>query len=333
MHEIIHQNIAQNLIKAYHGQEPFANYLKKYFSANKKHGSRDRKSITALCYDFYRTHFKEFPLAHKIATPIKKDLFIASHQKQPLLFARIRPWQKSKVIQKLKETHFPYKEIGEMGLSFANTTALQTVLEINKEVVIQDLSSQAIARLLKLVPTNMDKVLNVWDACAASGGKTILMFDELNNIKIHVSDVRASILHNCEQRLADAGIRPASIQVIDLTQSFEIKKQFDFVFADVPCSGSGTWGRTPEQLIYFKEEQLVHYTSLQNQIIQNLISTVTLQGYLLYATCSVYEDENEKQVATLLATGKFKLIEQHYFIGYTQQADTLFGALLQKINE
>jgi len=333
MHEIIHQNIAENLIKAYDGKEPFANYLKKYFAANKKHGSRDRKSITAMCYDFFRTHFKEFPFAHKIATTINKEQFITSHQKQPLLFARIRPWQKTKVIQKLKDANVLYKEIGEMALSFVNTTSLQNVVEINKELVIQDLSSQAVAGLLKLIPTSLDKVMNVWDACAASGGKSILMFDVLNNIKIHVSDIRASILHNAEKRLAEAGIRPTSLQEIDLTQSFEIKKQFEFVFADLPCSGSGTWGRTPEQLIYFKEDQLAHYVSLQSQILKNIISTVVLEGYLLYATCSVFEDENEIQVTALLATGKFKLIQQNYFIGYTQQADTLFGALLQKISE
>ena len=333
MHEVIHQNIAENLIKVYDGKEPFANYLKKYFAANKKHGSRDRKRITAMCYDFFRTHFKEFPFSNKIAISINKEQFIASHQKQPLLFARIRPWQKTKVIQKLKEANILYKEIGEMALSFTNTTALQNVVDINKEMVIQDLSSQAVASLLQLIPTSLDKVKNVWDACAASGGKSILMFDVLNNIKIHVSDVRASILHNAEKRLAEAGIKPASLQEIDLTQSFEIKKQFDFVFADVPCSGSGTWGRTPEQLIYFKEDQLAYYVSLQSQILKNIISTVVLEGFLLYTTCSVFEDENEKQVETLLATGKFKLIQQNYFIGYTQQADTLFGALLQKVSD
>jgi hypothetical protein len=44
-------------------------------------------------------------------------------------------------------------------------------------------------------------------------------------------------------------------------------------------------------------------------------------------------DENEKNVEALLATGKFKVVKQKYFIGYNQQADTLFGALLEKIAE
>jgi 16S rRNA (cytosine967-C5)-methyltransferase len=54
-------------------------------------------------------------------------------------------------------------------------------------------------------------------------------------------------------------------------------------------------------------------------------------GYFLYATCSVYATENERQVETLIASGKFKIIEQAYFKGYAQKADTLFGALLQRV--
>ena len=83
------------------------------------------------------------------------------------------------------------------------------------------------------------------------------------------------------------------VQEIDLTEAFDIKKPFDFVFADVPCSGSGTWGRTPEQLKYFKQEQLATYTELQGKIIENLIPALKLHGHLLFATCSVYKNENE----------------------------------------
>lgn len=333
MHQVIHQNIANKLLEEYMGQEPLANYLKKYFAANKKHGSRDRKSISAFCYAHFRETVTQFPLQQFISKQIDVPTFVASHKIQPLLFIRIRPWQKEKVIKKLKEATIDFKEVGAHTLSFANTTSLQNVLELNKEAVIQDLNSQALSAFLKRVPTSMENVINVWDACAASGGKSILMFDYMDNIKIHVTDIRESILFNCEKRLQEAGIRPSSLQVVDLTYPFDIKKQFDFVFADVPCSGSGTWGRTPEQLSYFKEAQLDKYVLLQSQIIQNLIPALKLNGHLLFVTCSVYEKENEQNIAALVATGQFKVVAQQYFIGYTQQADTLFGSLLQKIAE
>ncbi len=331
MHYAVHEDIANKLIDAYHGEEPLANYLKKYFAANKKHGSKDRKNISALCYAHFRNAMNAFPLANKISDQIDKEAFVQSHKVQPLLFIRIRPWQKEKVIQKLLEAHIEYKEVRENAFAFANTTSLQNILELNKEAVIQDVNSQALTELLQMVPTSEEHPIQVWDACAASGGKTILMFDVMSNIRMHLSDVRESILYNADKRLQEAGIRPASVQEIDLTQAFDIKKPFDFVFADVPCSGSGTWGRTPEQLAYFNEAQLTKYTKLQAQILQNIIPTVKLNGHLLFATCSVYKDENENNVEALLATGKFKLVKQKYFKGYDQQADTLFGALLEKV--
>ena len=331
MHYAVHQDIANKLLAAYKGEEPLANYLKKYFAANKKHGSKDRKNISALCYAHFRNAITFFPFENKISAEIDTSIFVKSHQLQPLLFVRIRPWQKEKVIQKLQAANIEFKEVGESTLAFANTTSLQNILELNKEVVIQDLSSQAIAQLLQLVPTSVEHPIQVWDACAASGGKTILMFDCMSNIRMHLSDLRESILFNADKRLKEAGIRPASVQEIDLTQAFDIKKPFDFVFADVPCSGSGTWGRTPEQLAYFTEAQLNKYTKLQAQILQNIIPAVKLNGHLLFATCSVYQDENENNVAALLATGKFKLVKQQYFKGYDKQADTLFGALLEKV--
>ena len=333
MHYAVHEDIANKLIAAYHGEEPLANYLKKYFAANKKHGSKDRKNISALCYAHFRNRITQFPLSDKISDQIDADKFVKSHQTQPLLFIRIRPWQKEKVIQKLQSANIEFKEVSENAFAFTNTTSLQNVLELNKEAVIQDLNSQALAELLLLVPTSLEHPIQVWDACAASGGKTILMFDTMSNIRMHVSDVRESILFNADKRLQEAGIRPASVQEIDLTEAFDIKKPFDFVFADVPCSGSGTWGRTPEQLAYFTEAQLNKYTQLQAKILHNIIPAVKLHGHLLFATCSVYKEENEKNVEALLATGKFKVVKQQYFTGYEQQADTLFGALLEKIAE
>jgi 16S rRNA (cytosine967-C5)-methyltransferase len=111
---------------------------------------------------------------------------------------------------------------------------------------------------------------------------------------------------------------------------FAIKKQFDFIFADLPCSGSGTWGRTPENLQSYTETQLSTMTKLQENILHHLIPAIKIGGYLLAATCSVYKNENEDQIEKLVATGKFKLIARQYFIGYDKHADTLFGALLQK---
>ena len=324
-----HQNVADKLVREYEGPTPFALYLKTYFAANKKHGSKDRKSISAICYEYFRKLSEAFPLQNFISSAIDIPKFTASHLQQPLLFIRARPGKKELVKASLEKAGLFFESIGDMAFALPNTSSLQNIIILNKEAVIQDINSQALASLLKLIPLT-EKPLVVWDPCAASGGKSILIKDTMPSVQLHVSDIRENILFNCEKRLKEAGIQPASLQVVDITLPFAIKKQFDFVFADLPCSGSGTWGRTPENLQSYTETQLNTMTKLQENILHHLMPAIKIGGYLLAATCSVYKNENEDQIEKLVATGKFKLIAQQYFIGYDKHADTLFGALLQK---
>jgi 16S rRNA (cytosine967-C5)-methyltransferase len=325
-----HQNVADKLVREYEGPTPFALYLKTYFAANKKHGSKDRRNISAICYEYFRKLSAEFPLKNLISPAIDIPKFIEAHLQQPLLFIRARPGKKELVKASLEKAGLFFESINEMSFALPNTSSLHNILVLNKDAVIQDFNSQSLANLLQLIPVT-EKPLVAWDACSASGGKSILIKDFIPNVQLHVSDIRENILFNCEKRLKEAGIQPASLQVVDITLPFDIKRQFDFIFADLPCSGSGTWGRTPENLMGFTENQLDSFKTLQAKILHHLTPALKLGGYLLAATCSVYKNENEAQIEKLLATNKFKLIAQEYFIGYDKQADTLFGALMQKI--
>ena len=101
--------------------------------------------------------------------------------------------------------------------------------------------------------------------------------------------------------------------------------------ADVPCTGSGTWSRTPEWLRYFDKEQIAEYAALQFCIVKNIIPFLSQGGYLIYSTCSVFKQENEAQVAALIKAFDLTLITSGMIRGYTHKADTMYGALLQKI--
>ena len=97
----------------------------------------------------------------------------------------------------------------------------------------------------------------------------------------------------------------------------------------MPCSGSGTWARTPEQISNFNSNQIAEFTQLQYLIVSNVIHHLEKNGYLLYITCSVFKAENEDIVEKL--TGHLKLVEKKYFEGYTNKADTMFAALFKKV--
>jgi 16S rRNA (cytosine967-C5)-methyltransferase len=148
-------------------------------------------------------------------------------------------------------------------------------------------------------------------------------------IDLTVSDVRPSIIHNLKKRFKEAGIKNYYSFVTDLTDSrFPIpNSNFDLIICDAPCTGSGTWSRTPEQLYFFTKEKINYYADLQKKIVKNAIPHLANNGFFLYITCSVFKKENESVVEFIQKKFRLQLIKQEVFIGYDKQADTMFGAL------
>lgn len=268
-----------------------------------------------------------FPWEEDLSASIDKDAFVWQHLQQPDLFLRVRPGKLKKVKEALTQHLVPFEEDG-MCLRLANGTKVDQLLVLNKEVVVQDKSSQQIAQLFTYFQEA--SVKRVWDCCAASGGKSILLMDTLQGIQLTVSDVRMTILHNLRQRFAEAGIAQFQSFLADLSKPLPVKQPYDAIICDVPCSGSGTWSRTPEQLSFFDTDVINRYAQLQQTIVGNVIPHLKQGGYLLYITCSVFAAENEINVNRLVEQHALKLITQQVITGYQHKADTMFAALLQK---
>lgn len=378
-------NSSVNILQQYKGEEPFAAYLKKYFAANKKYGSKDRKQIAHCCYCFFRAghvlkelsreeqvlsavflcsqvsdpvlaalkpewegsyalspaeklkllHIKKplhelFPWSNELSEGIDPDAFAASFLQQPDLFIRIRPGHYPVLKSMFNAKGLVFREISETCFSFPSGTKLDDYLSTNKEAVIQDYNSQQVGELME--PVKKEGWLSVWDACAASGGKSIMARDRLGKINLTVSDIRESILSNLKKRFAEAGISNFQTIAADLSAKDPLPPGdlFDLVMADVPCSGSGTWGRTPEQLYFFTDNKVDAYSRLQQQILSNVLPHVKPGGYLLYITCSVFKKENEQQVEFISDDKTIKLLRMECLKGYDKKADTMFAALFRR---
>ncbi len=102
------------------------------------------------------------------------------------------------------------------------------------------------------------------------------------------------------------------------------------IVCDVPCTGSGTWARTPEQLVYFTINQLQEYRQKQQKILANAVSFLKENGILFYITCSVFTAENEEVVQWAQSQFKIALIHQQAIPGYLQNADNMFVAVFKK---
>ncbi len=273
-----------------------------------------------------------FPLTGQLGNEIEAGLFVISFLKQPHLYLRVRPGKIKKVTGELNVAGIQFEIINEYCLQFTNTTSLDDVVKINRDAVIQDYSSQQVLNFYERFPSwlpGKDKV-EAWDCCAASGGKSILLFDKLEgNVKLTVSDIRENILVNLGKRLQEAGINIYKKFVTDLSEKASLLPEvtFPLIICDAPCTGSGTWSRTPEQLFYFKEESISIYAAKQKRIVSNIIPHLRAGGLFFYITCSVFKNENEEIVDFIKERFNLTLLQMEYLKGYEKRADTMFVAV------
>ncbi|GAA4323758.1 Fmu (Sun) domain-containing protein [Flaviaesturariibacter amylovorans] len=269
-----------------------------------------------------------FPLHRHLSREIDSKAFSAAHLVQPSVFLRLRPGQEEPVKRKLDAGGIPLTVINDHCLEVPQGSKVDAVIELDREAIVQDRNSQRVPeQLMEAVPVG--KKFTLWDCCAASGGKSILAWDHWSDVQLTASDIRETILHNLRQRFKRAGISNYQSFVADVAAAgFNSRRYYDAVLCDAPCSGSGTWGRTPEQLAFFPESRIAHYTDLQRRIAANAARFLKPGGYLLYSTCSVFTEENEAVVAYLQQEGGLTLRSMKYYKGYDEKADTLFAALL-----
>lgn len=245
---------------------------------------------------------------------------------------RIRPGAEQKIIDQFNSAGIAYEQLGPQTIAVTAGTKIAHLLQNNTVLIVQDYSSQRVGEFMHLIQCN-NLPIAVWDCCAASGGKSILAKDVLGNIQLTVSDVRKNILHNLERRFLAAKILNYKAIVADISKPLPPRLAalyFDVIIADVPCTGSGTWSRTPEQLYFFLTQQIENYSRLQQAIVQQAIPQLKPGGYFLYITCSVFKQENEQMVANIVANKGLQLLKQELLTGYNQKADTMFAALFQK---
>ncbi|WP_025145665.1 RNA methyltransferase [Pedobacter jeongneungensis] len=268
-----------------------------------------------------------YPFHASLSGDIDKEAFFTSFFRQPDLFIRVAASDSSSIVAKLEEESIPVKAISATALALPNGTKLESILK-EGTYQVQDLSSQHTGEYFK--PNKWDKW---WDCCAASGGKTLLLHSLEPVIELLVSDLRESVLLNLDERFRLAGIKKYHKKEIDLLQNNDQilhHYQFDGIILDAPCTGSGTWGRTPEMLTFFEERKINQFAGIQKGIVQNVVKYLKPGKPLIYITCSAFEQENEAVVQHIVDTLPLELEKMELIKGYENNADTMFVARLIK---
>lgn len=267
-----------------------------------------------------------FPWVDSISADIDKQAFLKSFFVQPDLFIHVHNGYDHLVKAELTKAQVAFKDEGNGCYALPNGTKLESIFPTQHWFEVQDYSSQQTAKYFK--PQKWDAW---WDACAASGGKSLLLHEEEPDIKLVVSDIRESILANLDERFRSAGLIKYQRKQLDLTQNNDqalYDYAFDGIILDAPCSGSGTWGRTPEMIAQFAANKIDFFQRLQKSIATNIIKHLKPGKPLIYITCSVFKAENEDVVDYLANECNLKLESLEVLKGYGRKADSMFVARL-----
>ncbi|PVH25040.1 RsmB/NOP family class I SAM-dependent RNA methyltransferase [Sphingobacterium corticibacter] len=271
-----------------------------------------------------------FPERSQLSSEIDTSEFLPSLFVQPKLFIRVKREKLPEVLRILERAEVVHEHLGEQTIAFPNGFNVASIRKIDGMYEVQDLSSQKTQSDLRLQAGE-----KWWDCCAASGGKSLMLLDRCPDIQLLVSDVRFTILRNLEERFQQAGFRPTDYRqkILDLSKPVTYLmqgEQFDGILVDAPCSGSGTWGRTPEMMAQFDPKSLTRFTDLQRNITKNVLPFLKSGGQLIYITCSIFADENEAITDYIQEDLGLKLIKQEHLLGYHDQADSMYIAHFQK---
>lgn len=229
-------------------------------------------------------------------------------------------------VARLQNVGLSVRQVGRDALILEKPVPVDSLLGFADGLVsIQDAGAQRAVQVLD--PTAGQRVL---DACAAPGGKTCHLL-ETADIDLLALDSDASRTRLIAQNLRRLDLR-ATVRVADCraTAQWWDGLPFDAILADVPCSASGVVRRHPDIKYLRRESDIRRFARLQTEILDALWPLVKPGGKLLYATCSVFPEENGAQIDAFLfrQPAARRLTEERLLP--QEEHDGFFYALLQK---
>jgi 16S rRNA (cytosine967-C5)-methyltransferase len=164
------------------------------------------------------------------------------------------------------------------------------------EASVQDAGAQKAALLL-----DVRDGMRVLDACAAPGGKAGHVL-EVAHCALTAVDISPERVRRVDQNLSRLGFTARVITADALNLEAALNgEQFERILLDAPCSGSGVVRRHPDIKWLRRESDLARFAEVQGRMLEALWRLLARDGKLLYATCSVFPEENEGPVRAFLA--------------------------------
>lgn len=242
--------------------------------------------------------------------------------------------------QALQQSGIPFVWLGADALRLEKPMAVQALPGFAQGwVSVQDAAAQCAAPLLDVQPG-----MRVLDACSAPGGKTGHLLECVDGVELTALDADSTRLMRVRDNLQRLGLSARVVQGDAQLNHWFDGQLFDRILADVPCSASGIVRRHVEMKWLRRPQDIDAFAHQQQRILTNLWHMLAKGGKLLYVTCSVFQQENEGQIAQFLTAHadarrlplSFESLTAATVAGSgqlipTPDHDGLFYALLEKI--
>ena len=217
---------------------------------------------------------------------------LAAMQQRGPVFLRVnrRRGDVSKAIALLSEDGVgavPHASVAGCLIVTENPRRVQASAAMTNGLIeLQDASSQ---RAMLALP----QATKVLDYCAGGGGKSLALADR--GCQVFAHDIQPDRMSDIPVRAKRAGFN------INVTTKPNRSGPYDLVLCDAPCTGSGTWRRTPDAKWRLTQDRLSELTQIQASILSDVHTMVAEGGTLAYATCSILTQENRQVVDRFIA--------------------------------
>jgi 16S rRNA (cytosine967-C5)-methyltransferase len=353
------------------GKTPLDLALSSYFKAHRSLGSHDRKTIGEAVFGMVRwktlldhltpnaTHLERYrfyknldnkslsdaaiPEAARLGVPefllqslvtdfgksrAKELCEILNTEAPTTIRANLLKTTKEELLVRFAE-HLPTPcPEAPHGIRFPKRLPLFSFPEFKEGLFeVQDEGSQIVSSLVAARPGEA-----ILDFCSGSGGKTLAFAPAmLGKGQIYLHDIREGALLEAKKRLRRAGVQNVQFLPPGHTQLARIKGRCDSVLIDVPCSGTGTLRRNPDQKWNLDEPLVARLVETQKAIAQEAIKYLKPGGRLVYVTCSLLSRENQAQVDSFLASFPLTLEAPPLFLPpVVGGMDGFFAAVFKK---
>lgn len=235
------------------------------------------------------------------------------------------------------------KLLDEEKIGYADSSFVSNGLIIDESVIgtqmfkkglitVQDLASQKVAEVVNPLEGSM-----VLDLCSAPGGKTAHMASIMNNTgTIHACDVHQHKMKLMEKNFKKLGVTNCKTQLISALEiSKHVKEEsFDYILADVPCSGLGVIGHKVDLKYHINLKSIEEIKNIQKDILNSTCNLVKVGGYYTYSTCTINSEENGLQIREFLEKHpNFEIVYEETILPFEHDSDGFYICKMRRCDE